>query len=68
MQDMKRYVLGSHKPNNFVLFMLATGTAAFWCLNIYVMFHLGEGMVLQKLAAQSLAWLQTICFIRAFDE
>jgi len=64
MRDMSRYVVRNHGANNLVLFMLATSCVAFWFLNIYTMFNWGEGMVLQKLAVQSLAWLHTICFYR----
>ena len=69
MRDWKMVaVTESRKTDNLTLFMLAASCAAFWCLNIYTMFNWGEGMVLQKLAVQSFAWLHTIVFIRAFDK
>lgn len=67
MRDYKVATTNSRKGDNLTLFMLAAGCAAFWCLNIYVMFEWGEGMVVQKLVVQCFAWLHTIVFIRHFD-
>lgn len=69
MRDWKMVTTtDSRKTDNFTLSMLAASTAAFWCANIYVMFEMSAGYVAVKLVAQCLAWLHTICFIRAFDE
>ena len=64
MRDYKVATTNSRTASNFTLLMLAAGCVAMWCLNIWVMFNWGEGMVLQKLAIQTLAWLHTICFYR----
>jgi hypothetical protein len=64
MRDYKVVTTNSHKTSSLTLLMLATSCVAFWFLNIYTMFNWGEGMVLQKLAVQSLAWLHTICLHR----
>jgi hypothetical protein len=64
MHNYKVATTKSRGASSFVLLMLATSCVAFWCLNIYTMFWWGEGMAIQKLAIQSLAWLHTICFYR----
>ena len=65
MRDWKMVaVTDDRKVSSLTLFMLATSNVAFWYLNIYTMFNWGEGMVLQKLAVQSLAWLHTISLWR----
>ena len=65
MRDMKALVVReNHGVSNLTMAMLSASAAAFWCLNIYTMFNWGEGMMVQKLAVQSLAWLHTICLWR----
>ena len=64
MRDYKVATTYSRTGNNLTLFMLATSGVAFWALNIWTMFNWGEGMVLQKLAVQSLAWLHAIALWR----
>ncbi len=65
MRDWKMVtVTDDRKANSLTLFMLATSCVAFWFLNIYTMFNWGEGMMLQKLAVQSLAWLHAIALWR----
>jgi hypothetical protein len=64
MRDYKVATTNSRTASSLTLLMLATSCVAFWCLNIWTMFNWGEGMVLQKLAIQTLAWLHTICLHR----